>query len=67
MVSAVVLVLALLTSILLQVPELPMYDEKLWDPPFSHGLHQCVKPTARYKGFICCSSFVEFSSFTPLV
>ncbi|XP_057418442.1 O-fucosyltransferase 38 [Lotus japonicus] len=33
-----------------QVPELPMYDEKLWDPPFSHGLHQCVKPTARYKG-----------------
>uniref|UniRef100_A0A7N0TWL3 O-fucosyltransferase family protein n=1 Tax=Kalanchoe fedtschenkoi TaxID=63787 RepID=A0A7N0TWL3_KALFE len=23
--------------------------DKLWGPPFSHGLHQCVKPTNKYK------------------
>ncbi|KAK9292420.1 hypothetical protein L1049_020390 [Liquidambar formosana] len=26
-----------------------MTDETLWSAPFSHGLHPCVKPTARYK------------------
>ncbi|XP_052189179.1 O-fucosyltransferase 38 isoform X4 [Diospyros lotus] len=24
-------------------------DEKLWGAPYSHGLHPCVKPTAKYK------------------
>ncbi|MED6144006.1 O-fucosyltransferase 38 [Stylosanthes scabra] len=24
--------------------------EQLWDSPFSHGLHSCVKPTSKYKG-----------------
>ncbi|CAM8950204.1 unnamed protein product [Rhodiola kirilowii] len=23
--------------------------DKLWSPPFSHGLHQCLKPTIKYK------------------
>lgn len=26
-----------------------MPEEQLWDPPFSFGLHSCVKPTSKYK------------------
>ncbi|XP_015945306.1 O-fucosyltransferase 38 [Arachis duranensis] len=26
------------------------YQEQLWDSPFSHALHSCLKPTAKYKG-----------------
>lgn len=33
-----------------QVPTLQVHGDQLWDPPFSHGLHPCVKPTAKYKG-----------------
>ncbi|KAH1245834.1 O-fucosyltransferase 38 [Glycine max] len=32
-----------------QVPELPVHYKQLWDTPFNHGLHQCVKPTTKYK------------------
>ncbi|XP_028766024.1 O-fucosyltransferase 38 [Neltuma alba] len=33
-----------------QVQTLQVPDGQLWDPPNSHGLHLCVKPTAKYKG-----------------
>ncbi|KAG5035911.1 hypothetical protein JHK85_011263 [Glycine max] len=32
-----------------QVPELPVHYKQLWDTLFNHGLHQCVKPTTKYK------------------
>ncbi|KAF8411688.1 hypothetical protein HHK36_004246 [Tetracentron sinense] len=28
---------------------LQMTDDQLWEAPFSHGFHPCVKPTSRYK------------------
>lgn len=27
-------------------------DSQLWTPPFSYGLHPCVKPSSRYKGTV---------------
>lgn len=37
---------------LFELQNLQKLNEKnqLWTPPFSFGLHPCVKPTPRYKG-----------------
>ncbi|XP_020240660.1 O-fucosyltransferase 38 isoform X1 [Cajanus cajan] len=32
-----------------QVPELHVHYKQLWESPFNHSLHQCVKPTTKYK------------------
>ncbi|KAH9669059.1 O-fucosyltransferase 38 [Citrus sinensis] len=32
-----------------ELESLEIPDEQLWDPPFSYGLHPCVKPTSKYR------------------
>jgi len=34
----------------LQNLQKPYENTQLWTPPFSFGLHPCVKPTPKYKG-----------------
>ncbi|CAG7860448.1 unnamed protein product [Brassica rapa] len=37
-------------------------DSQLWTPPFSYGLHPCVKPSSRYKEFIESDRYITVRS-----